>query len=165
MAQGRQLEMAQYDLGTTLLLQGKSEAALKPLEAAEEAFGDDGYLQLMAFLALHGAGRPADAMEYLTTYADTVGTNDWIVPVFQYFTGAINETELVAAAADEDSTEQAENNCEMYFYVGTAHLVGALGASPDTATAREYFEKCVAVGVNPFFETSYAQWYLDTLPE
>ena len=92
-----------------------------------------------------------------------LGDDAWIAPMVRFYAGGITEEEVLDMAKAEDTNKDNEQKCEAFYYLGMARLFGMNGAvEPDTTGAREYFEKCVATGVEEFLEFKLARQILET---
>jgi hypothetical protein len=121
------------------------------------------------FLLLNAAERREDAARYIAAFVDTVSHDRGLVPIARYLAGNIPEDEVFAAFAVEDSAQQANGFCHAYYYIGTAHMLGAVGVTnePDASAerAREYFGKCLSVGAKRSIKYRQAQWFLKQLED
>src|SRR5205085_7199653 len=81
---------------------------------------------------------------YLTTRPGK--PTDWPARVGGFLAGQITESEFFKVTSP-DKTIDDQLHCEAYFYAGTMRLLQG-----DKATAKEYFEKCIATNMKTFAE-------------
>ena len=119
------------------------------------------YSQLFYYLSLYRNGQVREAQEYDAKLAGELKEDNWVVPVLRFYAGNLSESELLRAAASNDSTVDSQQKCEAYFYIGMAYQLKMektkLSELPTPAKAKEYFEKCVATGHTDFLEYKGAQ--------
>jgi lipoprotein NlpI len=99
---------------------------------------EDATKQLQAYLSLRQTGPPAG----------------WLAKVSGFLTGQLSEADFLKAAQEGDQKTSDALAREAYFFAGTTRLIGG-----DTATAREYFGKCVATAVkeDPSYQSAAAE--------
>jgi tetratricopeptide (TPR) repeat protein len=130
-------------------------------KSARDLNPSDDYAHFGIFLSESRLGETKSATEDLKLYLEArkpKNSGDWPSPIGRFLAGQITEQELLAAAEDVDSKKDREQKCEAYFYIGSRHLIAG-----DKARAEDFFEKCVATGIQNFSEYQCAKVELNTL--
>ncbi|MCE1245047.1 MAG: tetratricopeptide repeat protein [Firmicutes bacterium] len=116
----------------------------------------DNYMHLMYGLALMRQGK--DGAGYFREYLEKNKDKEWPKPVFRMLSESITPAECLKMAVDGEKDKMMQRKCEAYFYIGEYYLI-----KNDKAKAKEYFEKCVATGVNYFNEYYFSKAELKKL--
>ncbi|UCF81588.1 MAG: tetratricopeptide repeat protein [Acidobacteriota bacterium] len=121
--------------------------------AIEAVYGDV-YLGFAYSLALLKTGREEEARAHMKEVARMykgIAEAEWPAPIARFYAGEAAEEKVLEAAESDDEEIGRRQKCEAYYYMGTAHLLGA-GAPSDAPLperekkARGYFEKCLSTG-------------------
>jgi tetratricopeptide (TPR) repeat protein len=173
---------AHTGLGWVYYHQGEYEKAVAEFEtpvvdpagaehrtAIEAAYGDV-YLGFAYSLALLKTGREKEAQVHMNGWGETPEDAEWPAPLARFYAGEAAEEKILEAAESDDEEIGRRQKCEAYYYMGTAHLLGAgwLSDAPLTERekkAREYFEKCFATGATITPEYRSAERELKQLQE
>lgn len=70
----------------------------------------------------------------------------WFAKLVRYYADELSQAELLAAA------ETDRMRCEAYYYIGEK-----IHAQRGPAEAREWYERCVALGIEYYWEHTLAQ--------
>ncbi len=153
---------AYFGLGALYTNQGKFNDAARILRIAAEKGIGDSFFSLSYFVAMQRIGNAAEAEVHISKVAQTLESDAWIAPVVRFYAGEITEEAVLKAAESDDEQTDNEQKCEVYYYVGMAHLVGAT-TSPDKTRAAEYFEKCLETNVTEYLEYDWAKNELERI--
>ncbi|MGO9942149.1 MAG: tetratricopeptide repeat protein [Rhodoblastus sp.] len=107
--------IAWYDRGTTYFAKGDNGKAAENLKQALTLNPKNAYAALWRFIALASDG--ADAKGELQAGAAKISQTAWPWPVVEFFLGAKDATQTLAAASSSDE------KCEAQFYVGQERLL------------------------------------------
>jgi tetratricopeptide (TPR) repeat protein len=78
--------------------------------------------------------------------------NDFTAKTAAFLLGRVTEADYLTAATSSDSSVNASQSCQAYYFAGMKRLI--MG---DSGTASDYFQKCVATGKRDFCEYILAQ--------
>jgi lipoprotein NlpI len=78
--------------------------------------------------------------------------DEWTLTVARFLVGQITETDLFAKTTAADATATKGRECEAHFYSGWIRLIEG-----DRAKAKEAFEKCLATGMDTYYEFTSAK--------
>jgi lipoprotein NlpI len=157
---------ARAELGVAYTYQGRYEQAASEFKAIIEA---DPYVYYHLFyaLSLHRVGRAEESRVYLREFAESFEGDPWESSLLDFLTGELDEATLLSLAKSEDPKTEREQECEAFYYIGTAYLLETDAVlesrHPDTAKAQAYFEKCLGTGIWQFLEYFSARGELDRL--
>lgn len=136
------------------------EEALADFRKAVELDLNDDYGRIYISLVRARLGETEAAAKELQDYLKLRQgkAEDWAAKVCGFLAGQMTEDEFLKAAGSTDAKVDSEQHCEAYFYVGTKWLLEG-----DKATAKDYFEKCLATGQRMFTEYESAMAELKLL--
>jgi lipoprotein NlpI len=156
-----------FYLGAALMFQGEYEEAIAEFRQSVEADSGDIYSHLLYFIALNRGDRPEEAREHLAYMAEIQSDDPWEVALVRFYTGRLDQDELLELVESQDPEESQKRECEAHYYLAVAYLLGAGEGPtidrPDTAKARVHFEQCLATGLKTFGEYILAKHELASL--
>ena len=145
---------------------GRFEEAGTEWKRAVELQPTDLYRHLLYAVCLHHTRGGRAAKEHIAELTKDLEDDTWIVPVLRFYAGEIEEEEVWAAVQDSVPEKLTEKQCEAFYYLGVAHLLGMDAierVEPDTTKATDYFEKCLATKKVGFVEYGLAAAALERL--
>lgn len=144
---------------------GQYSAAVSSMEAAIQIDPAETYNHLLYSIVLCKAGRGTEARSHVGEFVKTLGDSAWAAPVVRFYAGECTEEEVFKAAEAPEPRTTKEQRSEAFYFMGMAHLLGlSSGDAPaDTAKAREYLEKCIALDLRAADEYSWARRELERL--
>ena len=155
------------NLGNVLVLMERYDDAIKYIEKASEFNNSSLYTYLYYSIALHGAGKKSEALDYMSSIADSISGDDHLAEIIRYYAGYATEEAVLEKSMSDIGEARKLKQCEAYYYIGMAYLFNIPpslhGTEPDTTRAVECFSKCVQAGVCRFVEHRYATAQLDRL--
>jgi tetratricopeptide (TPR) repeat protein len=135
-------------LATTYLHAGRfGEACAESDKCLELAPPGHEYANIVHALCLFHARGDRAMREHLAPLIEDLDEDEtWNSSLLRFYAGEIAEDSIWAAAQDTVPQISSEKQCDAYYCLGVAHLLGLDGVEriePDTAQAVDYFEKCL----------------------
>ncbi len=152
-----------FALGLFYVDMGRFEDSDLELERALELNPDDKFSHLHYFIGRYRAGNAGAAHARIGEFAKRLEGDEWIIPVIRFYAGEVGEETVWEAANDTLPEGKVQKQCEAYYYLGIAHLLGMNRTPADTAKAKEYFEKCVATEITGYIEYTSAKAELERI--
>lgn len=138
-------------LGFTLKLAGRSSAdVIAALEDALKKYPGHAYASAMLWIVEHDAGDAARAERAVRVAIAKAKPDNWYGRLNRYLAGEISQDELLGFAANDDEL------CEAYYFIGEKIRI-----TKDFDAAREWFEKCLALGKQGFWEDLFSRQQLE----
>lgn len=112
------------------------------------------YARLGIWLLRAAAGEREAATEELRSFLagrESTSKDEWDSSLARFLLGELSAADLFERAAAGNESSAAGRKCDAYYYAGALRLIEG-----DKATAKDYFEKCVATGVKGYSEYASA---------
>jgi lipoprotein NlpI len=96
------------------------------------------------------AGGIKELSDYLSALPSDAAP--WPLQVGQFLTGKLAESDFLNAANSSDATQNTNQHCEAYFYIGSMHELAG-----DKAGALSFYQKSVGTNVRSYPEYQISQ--------
>ncbi|HXG60235.1 MAG TPA: tetratricopeptide repeat protein [Planctomycetota bacterium] len=116
------------------------------------------YPRLWIALLRYRLGEREEAAGELRDHVRSRNADDWFARLALFVIGDLSEAELFRAARSPEDPVRRERECEAFFYAGILRLL-----SGDVPTAKAYFERVLATGLQDFVEYQGARSELERL--
>lgn len=148
---------------------GNLEESAAAFEKAVELDSMSVDAQLACALGLYRLGRGDEAETRIKSFTRRMEDDIWPGPIARFYAGEIPESAVLGKAEDGNPQKTAERQCQAYYYLGMAHLLGIrpelMSGTVGTGKAREYFQDCLNTDVRASIEYLLATWELELMEE
>jgi len=141
--------------GDAYFLKGSFERAARDYNKAARIGGAAAALCLKLFNTANNLAEPAGELNNFQRYASRLKGDDWLTAAVRFYQGKVPESDVLNAAKDKDKTQENENLCRAYYYIGAFHL-----GKKDKPKAKEYFQEAISTGKKYLVEYVFARWEL-----
>ncbi|MEP0846024.1 MAG: tetratricopeptide repeat protein [Phycisphaerae bacterium] len=129
-----------------LCVQGDCQAALAEARKAIDANPTHAAGALLLWRIEHACGKADAGRRAVQIAAKGTDRRMWFAKLVRYYADELSQDEILAAA------ETDRMRCEAYYYIGEKIRV-----QRGPAEAREWYERCVALGIEYYWEHTLAQ--------
>ena len=136
-------------------LKGSFDRAARDYTKAIRSGGATAALCLKLFNTANNLPGAEGELENFQRYASGLKGDDWLITAVKFYQGKATEADVLGAAKDEYKTQENENLCRAYYYIGAFHL-----GKKDKAKAKEYFQKAISTNKKYLVEYVFARWEL-----